>query len=44
MKKVLLPHLGMRIVIEINKGHFLWLDSFGWHDCTPAEDVIVEQQ
>ncbi len=22
-------------------GHFLWWDSFGWHDCTREEDQRV---
>ncbi len=41
--EVVLPHLGRVLVHEVNRepGHFVWLDSFGWHDCLPTEDVLA---
>lgn len=33
--------LGKRPVARAPReaGHWLWLNRFGWHDCSPAEDV-----
>ncbi len=37
-----LPGLGVRPVrpCSYEPGHWLWLSSFGWHDCTPTEDQL----
>lgn len=42
-KQVNLGVLGWRHVQEVpsEPGHFLWWDSFGWHDCTREEDQRV---
>ena len=41
--RINLPHLGMRDVVLLRDGHFLWMDAFGWHDCSPSEDVICQE-
>lgn len=41
-----LPHLGVRSIRPDPKNarHFLWLSLFGWHDCSPREDVFIAEQ
>jgi hypothetical protein len=41
---ITLPHLGKRTITEDPKqpGHYLWLDSFGWHDCSITEDKFIK--
>lgn len=36
-----LPVLGKRHVRQDGESHFMWLDHLGWHDCNPAEDLII---
>jgi hypothetical protein len=42
--EVTLPVLGKRSIVAHphEKGHYLWLDSFGWHDCSPKEDEAIK--
>jgi len=42
--KVRFPFLGEREIREDDKepGHFLWLSSFGWHDCSRSEDKLSQ--
>jgi hypothetical protein len=42
---VALPHIGRVLVVETKseRGHFLWLSRFGWHDCTRTEDRLILQ-
>lgn len=44
--RVFLPYLGERFVREDPKepGHFWWLSSFGWHDCTREEDLLIGRE
>jgi hypothetical protein len=36
------PILGTRNIWQTREaGHFMWQDSFGWHDCSPTEDTLI---
>jgi hypothetical protein len=40
-----LPILGLRTVTPCvsERGHWLWLDLFGRHDCTRREDAYINK-
>jgi hypothetical protein len=43
MTQITLPHLGTRQIAPHPRepGHYLWLDAFGWHDCSRSEDEFI---
>jgi hypothetical protein len=40
--KQYLPGLGVRVVRRLPNGDWLWLSSFGWHNCTRNENALLE--